>query len=304
MTKSIITDPTRRHDFVMLFEVIDGNPNGDPDAGNMPRLDPENNQGLVTDVCIKRKVRDFVELTQDGKPGMEIYIQDRGIALNTFHAEATDVLDLKSRGTKRPREDVNSARDYMCGRFFDVRMFGAVMTTGDNSGQVRGPMQLTFARSVDSIFPMDVAITRVAITKPEHADVVVGEDGKSKGGKTTEIGRKSVVPYGLYVGHGFFSAPFAKKTGVSAEDLSVFWDALRGMWDLDHSASRGMMALRGLHVFSHDDAFGSAPAQDLFDRVSVERLDASAAARRFADYKVVVDDAALPSGVTLTRVVG
>lgn len=304
MTQSIITDPARRHDFVMLFEVVDGNPNGDPDAGNMPRLDPENNQGLVTDVCIKRKVRDFVELTQEGKTGMQIYVQDRGIALNTFHAEATDALGLKSAGTKRPREDVNAARDYMCGRFFDVRMFGAVMSTGDNSGQVRGPLQLTFSRSVDPIFPMDVAITRVAITRPEDANVVVGEDGKSKGGKTTEIGRKSVVPYGLYLGHGFFSAPFALKTKASSEDLSVFWNALRGMWDLDHSASRGLMALRGLYVFSHDDALGSAPAQDLFDRVTVKRLDDSAAARRFADYRVVVDDAALPQGVTLTRVVG
>lgn len=304
MTQSILTDPSRRHDFVMLFEVIDGNPNGDPDAGNMPRLDPENNQGLVTDVCIKRKVRNFVDLTQAEVPGMGIYVQDKGIALNTLHAHAYEAEGLKSTGSKQSRGDVDIARAHMCANYFDVRMFGAVMTTGVNCGQVRGPLQLTFARSVDPIFPMDVAITRVAITKEEDANVVVGHDGKSTGGKTTEIGRKSVVPYGLYVGHGFFSAPFAAKTGASSEDLSVFWQALRGMWDLDHSASRGLMALRGLFVFSHEDALGSAPAQDLFERVSVKRLDDSAAARRFADYRVAVDDAALPAGVTLTRVVG
>lgn len=304
MTQSIITDPARRHDFTMLFEVVDGNPNGDPDAGNMPRLDPENNEGLVTDVCVKRKVRNFVDMTQAERSGMNIYVQDKGIALNTLHEEAYRANDIKSTGSKQTREDVDKARAYMCAKYYDVRMFGAVMTTGVNCGQVRGPLQLTFSRSVDPIFPMDVAITRVAITKPEDANVVVGEDGKSKGGKTTEIGRKWVVPYGLYIGHGFFSAPFALKTGASADDLSVFWDALRGMWDLDHSASRGLMALRGLYVFSHDDALGSAPAQDLFERVSVERVDDSMAARRFADYKVVVDEAALPEGVTLTRVVG
>jgi CRISPR-associated protein Csd2 len=305
MDYGIHADPARRHDFVMLFEVVDGNPNGDPDAGNMPRLDPETNQGLVTDVCLKRKVRDFVDATHTDEAGMRIYVQDKGIALNTLHAEAYDAVGLKSSGSKQNRSDVEAARTYMCSNFYDVRMFGAVMTTGVNCGQVRGPLQLTFSRSVDPVFPMDVAITRVAITKPEDAMVTVSEEGDAKGkGKTTEIGRKWVVPYGLYVGHGFFSAPFAAKTGASSEDLAAFWDAVKGMWDLDHSASRGMMSLRGLYVFSHDDALGSAPAQDLFERVTVERTDAETAPRRFADYRVGVDDTNLPVGVTLTRVVG
>lgn len=305
MTASVINDPKRRHDFIMLFEVTDGNPNGDPDAGNMPRLDPETNQGLVTDVCLKRKVRNYVALTQDGAAGRQIYVQDEGIALNTLHAEAYDATGLKSTGTKQARSDVDAARKYMCANFYDVRMFGAVMTTGVNCGQVRGPLQLTFSRSVDPIFPMDVAITRVAITKPEDAQVVAAEDGESTGkGKTTEIGRKYAVPYGLYVGHGFFSAPFAERTGASEEDLALFWEALRGMWDLDHSASRGMMSLRGLHVFSHDDKLGSAPAQDLFDRLCVTRVEGIEAARSFHDYRVSIDSSDLPAGVTLTAVVG
>jgi CRISPR-associated protein Csd2 len=306
MSDSIITDPARRHDFTLMFEVTDGNPNGDPDAGNMPRLDPETNNGLVTDVCLKRKVRNYVALTQEGVAGRRIYVQDTGIALNTLHAEAYEANGLKSSGSKQSRSDVDAVRAYMCDNFYDVRMFGAVMTTGVNCGQVRGPVQLTFARSVDPVFPMDVAITRVAITKPEDAAVVVGEDGaaEGKGGKRTEMGRKSIVPYGLYVGHGFFSAPFAIKTGVSQEDLALFWDAFRGMWDLDHSASRGMMALRGLYVFSHDDALGKAPAQDLFKRVQVRRVDEAEAPRSFEDYKVLVDSEDLPEGVTLTMVVG
>lgn len=303
MTAEIITDPSRRHDFVMLFDVVDGNPNGDPDAGNMPRLDPETNQGLVTDVCIKRKIRNYVDLTQEGRDGMRIYVQDKGIALNTLHAAAYQETNLKSTGAKQSRGDVDVARQYMCRNYYDVRMFGAVMTTGVNCGQVRGPLQLTFARSVDPVFPMDVAITRVAITRPEDAGVVVADDGKATKGKTTEIGRKSVVPYGLYVGHGFFSAPFAQKTGATADDLALLWGSLQGMWDVDRSASRGMMALRGLYVFSHDDALGKAPAQDLFDRVSVSRIDESSAPRRFRDYQVSVDAADLPEGVTLTQVV-
>lgn len=303
MSSAVLNDPARRHDFIYMFDVTDGNPNGDPDAGNMPRLDPETNQGLVTDVCLKRKVRDFVAITQEGEPGYRIYVQDSGIALNTFHKEATQALDLKSSGTKRPREDVCAAQVYMCQNFYDVRMFGAVMSTGDNSGQVRGPVQLTFARSVDPVFPMDVSITRVAITKEEDAAVAVSADGASGGkGKRTEMGRKSVIPYGLYVGHGFFSAPFAKKTGVSSEDLALFWHAFRGMWDLDHSASRGLMALRGLYVFSHDDAMGRASAQDLFDRIRVQRRDESNAPRRYSDYEVTVDASGMPEGVALTAV--
>jgi CRISPR-associated protein Csd2 len=304
MTTNVINDPARRHDFVMLFEVIDGNPNGDPDAGNMPRLDPETNQGLVTDVCLKRKIRNYVALTQDGAAGRRIYVQDKGIALNTLHAEAYDAAGLKSTGSKQARSDVDVVRQYMCDNFYDVRMFGGVMTTKVNCGQVRGPVQLTFSRSVDPIFPMDVAITRVAITDPKDAEVVASDDGSTGKGKTTEIGRKYVVPYGLYVGYGFFSAPFAEQTGTTEEDLALFWEALRGMWDMDHSASRGMMALRGLYVFSHDDKLGSAPAQDLFERLSIERKANVEAARSFRDYNVSVDESGLPAGVTLTAVVG
>ncbi|MGV8082330.1 MAG: type I-C CRISPR-associated protein Cas7/Csd2 [Coriobacteriia bacterium] len=304
MENAMINDPTRRHDFVFLFDVTDGNPNGDPDAGNMPRLDPETNQGLVTDVCLKRKVRNYVALTRANEEDKKVYVQDGGVALNTLHADAYAAKGLKSTGSKQARSDINVAREHMCANYYDVRMFGAVMTTGVNCGQVRGPVQLTFARSVDAVFPMDISITRVAITKPEDAEVVVSEDGKSGKGKTTEMGRKYIVPYGLYVGHGFFSAPLAAQTGVTSDDLALFWDSLQGMWDLDRSASRGMMALRGLYIFTHDNGLGSAPAQDLFDRVSVSRVSEENSPRQFSDYRTAISSDDLPSGVTLTTVVG
>ncbi|MBE0418151.1 MAG: type I-C CRISPR-associated protein Cas7/Csd2 [Coriobacteriia bacterium] len=303
MSNEVVNDPGRRHDFVLMFEVIDGNPNGDPDAGNMPRLDPETNQGLVTDVCLKRKIRDYVAVTQDGVAGRRIYVQDTGIALETLHAEGRRAAGLEP-GEKLPRADESKVVGYMCESFYDVRMFGAVMSTKINAGQVRGPVQLTFARSVDPIFPMDVSITRVAIIKEKDAEVITAEDGSSEGkGKRTEMGRKSIVPYGLYVGHGFYSAPFGQRTGVSPDDLALLWEAMLGMWDLDHSASRGMMACRGLYVFSHDDRLGRVPAQDLFGLVSVARTNTDSAARSFADYVVSVDEAAIPDGVTLTRLI-
>lgn len=305
MTDAIYLDPTKRHDFVLLFDVTDGNPNGDPDAGNLPRIDPETMQGLVTDVCLKRKIRNFVTMTKAAEEGYRIYVNDSGVALNTLHKEAYEQEGLKSTGTKQERKDVDVARKRMCDTFFDVRVFGAVMTTGVNCGQVRGPVQLTFARSIEPVIPMDVSITRVAITKDEDANVVVSEEGgESKGGKTTEMGRKAIVPYGLYRCHGFYSAPFAEKTGANSEDLEIFWDALRAMWDLDRSASRGMMACRGLYVFSHSDRLGDAPAQDLFAKVSVEPLSPGAPARKFGDYSVTVDESAIPAGVTLSRLVG
>lgn len=304
-------DPQRRHDFILLFDVTDGNPNGDPDAGNMPRVDPETMQGLVTDVCLKRKVRNYVVLTRNAEPGYEIYVNDRGVALNTLHQKAYDELGLKSTGTKQRREDVDKARDRMCRRFFDVRMFGAVMTTGVNAGQVRGPIQLTFARSISPIVPLDVSITRVAITKPEDAQYRETEDDREGAGKgkVTEIGRKPIVPYGLYVSHGFFSAPFATQTDVSGEDLKLFWTALANMWDLDHSASRGLMSCRGLYVFSHNSSLGNAPAHTLFDRFEARpKRDAAEkeieAPRRFEDYVIYLNGRDLPEGVTLTRLVG
>src|SRR6266508_6302588 len=203
MSIEVYTDPTKRHDFVLLFDVTDGNPNGDPDAGNLPRVDPETMQGLVTDVCLKRKVRNWVDVTCESRSRMRIYVQNKGIALNTLHREAYTDLKIKSTGSKQKREDAEKARSWMCRNFYDIRLFGAVMTTDVNCGQVRGPVQMTFARSIDPVVPLDLSITRIAATRPEDASVVEGEGGEGEGGKTTEMGRKAVLPYGLYRGFGF-----------------------------------------------------------------------------------------------------
>ncbi len=300
----ICGDATKRHDFILMFDVTDGNPNGDPDAGNLPRVDPETMQGLVTDVCIKRKVRNYVSLAKAGADGCAIYVNDEGVALNTQHQQSYDALKIKSVGSKQPRADVDKVRERMCEGYFDVRMFGAVMTTKVNAGQVRGPLQLTFARSVSPIIPMDVTITRVAITKEEDAKVVTTEDGADgTGGKTTEMGRKPIIPYGLYVGHGFFSPPFAERTGVSNADLELFWRSLEMMWDQDHSASRGLMSCRGLYVFSHDDRLGVAPAHTLFDRFSATLKEEVEAPRKFTDYHIKMNEENLPEGVTLTKLI-
>jgi len=311
-------DPTTRHDFVYLFDVSDGNPNGDPDAGNLPRVDPETMQGLVTDVAIKRKVRDWVNLMRGAESRYKIYVENSGVALNTKHQYAYDALDIKSTGTKQKRTEVDTARTWMREQFYDVRTFGAVMTTGVNCGQVRGPLQLTFARSIDQIVPLDLSITRVAITDPKDAEVVEKDDGTGKGGKVTEMGRKALVPYALYRGYGFFTPHFAKgdATGnppdprlgqggaFTEQDLALFWDALQQMWDADHSASRGMLALRGLYIFSHENPRGNAPAHRLFERVQVARRPAVQAPRAFTDYVVTIDDdSTLPPGVTLKRLV-
>lgn len=304
-----VIDPTLRHDFLVLFDVEDGNPNGDPDAGNLPRVDPETMQGLVTDVCIKRKIRDYIDACMGTDERYKIYIQNKGIALNDLHKRAYDAKGLTSTGTKQKREDVNTVRNWMCDNFYDIRMFGAVMTTGVNCGQVRGPIQLTFARSINQVVPMDVSITRVAITKPEDAAVIAGEsEGENTKGKTTEMGRKAMVPYGLYMGRGFFSPTFAKDTGVTSDDLKLLWEALINMWDLDHSASRGFMSIRGLYVFTHDNPLGNGPSHLLFDCVMAllrEEVRVSGkVARSFRDYEVMVDEQDLPEGVTLTRLVG
>ncbi|HHT70549.1 MAG TPA: type I-C CRISPR-associated protein Cas7/Csd2 [Firmicutes bacterium] len=294
----VYLDPLKRHDFVFAFDVKDGNPNGDPDAGNLPRVDPETMQGLVTDGCLKRKVRDWVNLTRETEDRMKIYVEHRGI-LNKQHERAYTALGKKSTGTKQDRDTINEAREWMCANFFDVRAFGAVMTTGVNCGQVQGPLQLTFARSVDPIIPLDLSITRVAVTRPEDAEV--SEEGE--GGKVTEMGRKAIVPYGLYVGYGFFSPFFAKDTGMNAEDLAVFWEALQHMWEIDRSASRGFMSCRGLYVFTHGKAVGNAPAHELFERVNIKRIP-DTPPRQFNDYQVKVNESNLPEGVTLTRLVG
>ncbi|MGA7938255.1 MAG: type I-C CRISPR-associated protein Cas7/Csd2 [Kovacikia sp.] len=295
-------NPNYRHDFVLLFDIQDGNPNGDPDGGNLPRTDPETMHGLVTDVSLKRKVRNYVDMLYSDQESNQIYIQNKGVALNDMNARAYTALKLKPTGTKQKREEVDSARKWMCENFYDIRMFGAVMTTGVNCGQVRGPIQMTFSRSLDPIMPLDVAITRIAITKPEDAAVEVSdEDGKGKGGKVTEIGRKAMIPYGLYQGHGFFSPHFAQQTGVTQKDLELFWEALVKMWEFDRSASRGMMAPRGLYIFSHENKLGNAPAHKLFERIQPQLKVEGSVPRQFSDYIVAVNDTDLPSGITLTR---
>lgn len=283
-------DPSKRHDFVYLFDVEDGNPNGDPDAGNLPRVDPETMQGLVTDVAVKRKIRDFVDASKGSERRYKIYMQHGGV-LNPQHQRAYDELDLDSDSPSR--EDISKARQWMCQHFYDIRTFGAVMSTGVNAGQVRGPMQVTFARSIDPVVPMDVSITRVAITREDDA-----------ASKRTEMGRKAIVPYGLYRGHGFYNpnlANGAKGTGFDRDDLALFWQGLQMGWELDRSAARGMMALRGLYIFTHDNPLGNAPAHTLFERIKAE--SEKDAPRSFADYAVSVDDTDLPDGVALTRLI-
>lgn len=303
MTAGHVADTKRRHDFILLFDVTDGNPNGDPDAGNLPRVDPETMQGLVTDVSLKRRVRNWVDATQGKKDGFRIYVQNKGIALNTLHQEAYTAEGIKSTGSKQDRAVVDRTRSWMCRNFYDIRTFGAVMTTGVNCGQVRGPIQMTFARSIDPLVPLEVTITRVAVTKPEDAKVIVSDDGKETSGKQTEMGRKSLVPYGLYRGHGFFNPGFAAQTYFNDGDLELFWGSLANMWDLDRSSSRGMTACKGLLVFSHDDPLGNAPADKLFGLVKIARKEGVTTPRAFGDYDVTVDEGNLPEGVTLTRLV-
>ncbi len=295
-----ITDVDRRMDFVLLFDVTDGNPNGDPDAGNLPRVDPETMQGLVTDVCLKRKVRNYVEATAGDDPGMEIYVKHHGV-LNEQHERA--YAEEGKEPTKTPDEETqNTVRSRMCQMFYDVRTFGAVMTTGVNCGQVRGPLQLTFARSIDPIVPVDVSITRVAVTRGEDKVTESASGEKEATGKVTEMGRKSIVPYGLYRAHGFFNPKLAADTGFDSEDMTHFWDALQMMWELDRSASRGMMACRGLYVFSHNSELGNAPAHKLFDRINIEPRDEDDPTRSFSDYNVSVNSDGLPANVTFHNV--
>lgn len=364
------TDPAKRHDFVLLFDVADGNPNGDPDAGNLPRTDPENMRGLVTDVALKRKVRDYAA----GLRGEHIFIQSQ-TALNTLYFKASRLagaapvelrlgedrefdalldrdegellewletldadglefdsesrvltylgesrkkndfatilkgdrvvskgledklqrlaakLESGARGKPRPSSKIrDETRKVLCRQYYDIRMFGAVLTGGTNAGQVRGPMQLKFARSISAILPLDLAITRQARTTTTRMQT-----------GPTEMGRKPIVPYGLYRTHGFFNPYLAAQTGVTEGDLALFWDALGQMWDFDRSASRGEMACRGVYIFTHDNPLGNAPAHKLLERVTVESREENEAPRSFSDYEVIVDESDLPSGVTLTR---
>ena len=289
-----------RYEFVVLFDVENGNPNGDPDAGNMPRVDPETGLGLVTDVCLKRKIRNYVETVKENSTGYRIYIKDN-IPLNRSDAQAYAELELetgKIKDLKKKDPDLDlKVRDWMCKNFYDIRTFGAVMTTfvkdSLNCGQVRGPVQLGFARSVEPIVPQEVTITRIAITTEADAEK-----------KGTEMGRKYIVPYGLYRCEGFVSANLARKTtGFTEEDLSLLWEAILNMFEHDHSAARGKMAVRELIVFRHDSELGNAPAWKLFESVSVKRKnpDDTSPARSYYDYQITVDTDHLPAGVTCQR---
>lgn len=280
-----------RYEFVLLYDVENGNPNGDPDAGNMPRIDPETGYGIVTDVCLKRKVRNYVEAVKENQPGYKIYVTE-GIPLNTQHMQAyiNTKTPLPEKAKNAPQSVLLTVRKWMCDNFYDVRTFGAVMTTGVNCGQVRGPVQINFSRSIDPIMQQEVTITRVTVTQ---------EDA----GKLTEMGRKHIVPYGLYRVEGYVSAKLAnqpiKGTDFSEEDLELFWQALMNMFEFDHSAARGKMSARKLVVFKHDSELGNAHAQQLFDLVSVIRGDTRGVPRSYSDYEVRINRTVVPAGITL-----
>jgi CRISPR-associated protein Csd2 len=301
-----MSDPIQnRCDFVLLFDVKDGNPNGDPDAGNLPRVDPETGHGLVTDVCLKRKVRNYVQLAKQKEDGYDIFIKEKailnvhirgayeslGIDLTAPPVDKRDGEKRKSKGEAQGSE-ISKGRDFMCKTYYDIRSFGAVLSTGANAGQVRGPVQLTFARSIDQVVPLEHSITRMAVATEAEAE-------KQQGDNRT-MGRKYTIPYGLYRTHGFVSAPLAQQTGFGQRDLDLFWEALGNMFDHDRSAARGEMTTRKLVVFKHDSSLGNAPAHKLFDLVTVKRRDGMPGpVRSFADYEVSVDKESLPSGVIL-----
>lgn len=285
-----------RYDFVLLFDVINGNPNGDPDAGNSPRIDPETGHGLVTDVCLKRKIRNFICLTEADattggpKQGYDIYVKEKAI-LNEQHERAYKALGLDSTKKRADEKDISSVRDWMCQTFFDIRMFGAVMTTGVNCGQVRGPVQLVFSRSVEPIVSIEQSITRMAVTTKEEAE-------KQQGGNRT-MGRKEVVPYGLYADHGFVSPYLAAQTGFSDADLALLWEALKSMFEVDRSSARGEMSSRKLIVFEHESRLGNASAHTLFERLKIVRKDQTRPARAYADYEITLDKQNMPQGITV-----
>lgn len=274
-------------DFLYIFDVQDGNPNGDPDAGNLPRVDAETGMGLVTDVCLKRKVRNYVQVAKELTSGYDIFIKEKAILNNSIDAahEEECVVTATDR--------TMAARDVMCKKFYDVRTFGAVMSTGKNAGQVRGPIQLTFARSVDPIMTSEHSITRMAVATEKEAE--------KQGGDNRTMGRKATIPYGLYVCHGFISANLAKQTGFSEDDLQLFWEALKNMFDVDRSAARGLMSAQKLIVFQHNSMLGNAPANKLFDRVKIEKT--TEIPRSFSDYCVTIDRDNLPEGVEIIEMI-
>lgn len=300
-TKKIVEN---RYDFMIFFDVKDGNPNGDPDAGNLPRIDAQTGHGLVTDVCLKRKVRNYVTLRNDAQPPYDIFVKEKSILNNTIEQAyislgidldkpPKDERDGKKRNNKGKGQgsEIDQARKFLCQNFFDIRTFGAVLSTGPNAGQVRGPVQFTFGRSIDPIVSLEHSITRMAVT--------TAEDAAKQSGDNRTMGRKFTVPYGLYQAHGFISAPLAGQTGFNEGDLEIFWEALRNMFEHDRSAARGLMGTRKLIVFKHDSRMGNASVQDLFDLVQVRRKDQNMPSRDFADYEVVIDRENVPQGVSL-----
>lgn len=287
-----MADLKNKIDFVYVFDVQDGNPNGDPDAGNLPRIDAETGEGLVTDVCIKRKVRNYVQVakrTEEGQEeGYDIFIKEKAV-LNDEIDKAHDDSEVKAA-----KDKTAAARKFMCKNYYDIRTFGAVMSTGKNAGQVRGPIQITFARSADPIATAEHSITRVAVATPKEAENQKGENHT--------MGRKATIPYGLYVCHGFISANLAKQTGFSEDDLNLFFEALKNMFDIDRSAARGLMSAQKLIVFRHDSELGNAPANKLFDLVHIEKTT-DAVPRSFKDYKVTIDKEHVPAGVTVEELI-
>ena len=279
----------KRYEFVLLFDVLNGNPNGDPDAGNMPRIDPETGLGLVTDVCLKRKVRNYVALLKSGQAGYDIYVQE-GAVLNLQHQKAYDAMKMTAEPKKLPKDkdDARKLTQFMCKTFFDIRTFGAVMSTGVNCGQVRGPVQFAFARSQDPIVQQECTITRVAVTSEADAEK-----------KDREMGRKHFVPYALYRAEGYVSAALAEQTGFSADDLNLLWEALANLFEHDRSAARGQMASRKLYVFEHETPLGNAPAHKLFEQVKVVRKNPAVPPRQFGDFEVTVNSQSMPPGVHL-----
>jgi CRISPR-associated protein Csd2 len=293
-----------RYDFVLIFDVQDGNPNGDPDAGNLPRIDAESGQGLVTDVCLKRKIRNFVQMTRNLSKGYDIFVKEKAV-LNRLINGAYETLEIDLEKTPANKKDgetrkekgvgqgqeVDKVRTQMCSDYFDIRAFGAVMSTGANAGQVRGPVQFTFGRSVDPVVTLEHCITRMAVTTEA--------DAEKQSGDNRTMGRKNTVPYGVYVSHGFISAHLANQTGFGEEDLKLLWDALVNMFEHDRSAARGLMATQKLVIFKHDSALGNAQAHKLFERVTLKRKDENKPARSFSDYALAIDKSALPAGVSV-----
>lgn len=277
-----------RIDFVYIFDVQDGNPNGDPDAGNLPRVDAETGMGIVTDVCVKRKVRNYVQVAKGLANGYDIFVKEKAV-LNNEIDKAHDDAKVKAAQNK-----IAAARQYMCEHYYDIRTFGAVMSTGKNAGQVRGPIQLTFARSVNPVATSEHSITRIAVATPKEAE--------SQNGENHTMGRKATIPYGLYVCHGFISANLAQQTGFTEDDLALFFDALKNMFDIDRSAARGLMSAQKLIVFRHASELGNAPANKLFDLVKIEKTT-NDVPRSFKDYAVSINTSALPNGVTVEELI-